>query len=54
VDAGWVSAGYGLREAAPVLVYAIRGPMPVTLRTDLVLVAPGTPVEVARSLVGRA
>jgi hypothetical protein len=50
---GWISRGYGLRERATVLVYAVRATAPVTLRTDLVLVPSGTPATVARSLVGR-
>ena len=51
---GWISQGYGLRRPAPVLVYAVRAAVPLLLRTDLVLVEPGTPVAVARSLVERA
>ena len=35
---GWISTGYGLRRPAPVLVYAVRAVVPLTLRTDLVLV----------------
>ena len=54
IDRGWVSAGYGLRRAAPVLVYAVRscrcpslcGPIWCWCHT-----AP--PASVARSLVGR-
>jgi Heparinase II/III-like protein len=52
-ESGWVSRGYGLREPAMVLVYAVRSTLPLTLRTDLVLVPSGTPVTVARSLVER-
>ena len=52
-EAGWISRGYGLREPATVLVYAVRSTVPLTLRTDLVLVPSGTPATVARSLVGR-
>jgi uncharacterized heparinase superfamily protein len=52
-EAGWISEGYGLRRPAGVLVYAVRAPVPLQLRTDLVLVPHGTPVEVARSLVER-
>jgi uncharacterized heparinase superfamily protein len=48
---GWISAGYGLRRPAPVLVYAVRAPVPLRVRTDLVLVPRGTPAEIARSLV---
>jgi hypothetical protein len=35
-----------------VLVYTLRATVPLTLRTDLVLVEHGTPASVARSLVG--
>jgi uncharacterized heparinase superfamily protein len=52
-EPGWISLGYGLRQPAPVLVYAVRGVVPLLLRTDLVLVPHGTPMSVARSLVGR-
>ena len=38
-DQGWISKGYGMREPAPVLVYAVNGRTPIQLRTDLVLVA---------------
>jgi uncharacterized heparinase superfamily protein len=48
-EQGWISKGYGLREPAPVLVYAVRGAVPIHVRTDLVLVGRGTPVDVARS-----
>jgi hypothetical protein len=51
---GWISRGYGLREPAPVLVYAVRASVPLALRTDLVLVPRGTPAAAARSLVERA
>jgi len=51
---GWISRGYGLREPAPVLVYAVRASVPLALRTDLVLVPHGTPAVVARSLVERS
>ena len=50
---GWISAGYGLRQPASVLVYAVRARVPLHLRTDLVLVPLGTPAAVARSLVER-
>ena len=50
---GWISTGYGLRQPAPVLVYAVRAVVPLHLRTDLVLVPLGTPAAVARSLVER-
>ncbi len=50
---GWISQGYGLRRPALVLVYAVRAAVPLHLRTDLVLVEPGTPAAVARSLVER-
>jgi uncharacterized heparinase superfamily protein len=49
---GWISRGYGLREPAPVLVYAVRAAVPLALRTHLVLCPSGTPASVARSLVG--
>jgi hypothetical protein len=52
-EQGWISRGYGLREPAMVLVYAVRARVPITLRTDLVLVPRGTPAAVARSLVER-
>jgi hypothetical protein len=51
-EPGWISRGYGLREPATVLVYTLRATVPLTLRTDLVLVEHGTPASVARSLVG--
>ncbi len=50
---GCISRGYGLREPAPVLVYAVRASVPLALRTDLVLVPRGTPAAAARSLVER-
>jgi hypothetical protein len=50
---GWISTGYGLRQRATVLVYAVRALVPLHLRTDLVLVPLGTPAAVARSLVER-
>jgi hypothetical protein len=52
-EEGWISRGYGLRESAVILVYAVRATVPLTLRTDLVLVPHGTPGAVARSLVER-
>jgi len=52
-EGGWISRGYGLREPATVLVYAVRSTVPLTLRTDLVLTPRGTPATAARSLVGR-
>ena len=45
--------GYGLRQPAQVLVYAVRASVPIRLRTDLVLVPLGTPVDVARSQLER-
>jgi hypothetical protein len=48
---GWISRGYGLREPASVLVYAVRASVPLALRTDLILVPHGTPAAAARSLV---
>jgi hypothetical protein len=52
-EAGWISRGYGLRESAQVLVYAVRARVPLVLRTDLVLVPHGTPASAARSLIER-
>jgi uncharacterized heparinase superfamily protein len=52
-ETGWISRGYGLKETATVLVYSLRGHVPVHLRTDIVLVPRGTRVDAARSLVGR-
>jgi uncharacterized heparinase superfamily protein len=49
---GWISRGYGLREPATVLVYAVNGKTPIELRTDLVLVPSGTPASAARCLLG--
>ena len=46
---GWISRGYGLREPARVLVYALRSSVTFRLRTELVLVPSGTPLDVARS-----
>jgi uncharacterized heparinase superfamily protein len=48
---GWISRGYGVREPARVLVYAVRARAPIRLRTDLVLVPSGTPASAARCLV---
>ncbi len=48
---GWISRGYGLREPATVLVYATHARVPLTLRSDLVLIDSGTPISAARSLV---
>jgi uncharacterized heparinase superfamily protein len=50
---GWISRGYGLREPARVLVYAVRASVPLTLRTDLILVPHGTPAAAARSQIER-
>jgi hypothetical protein len=52
-ERGWISRGYGLREPASVLVYAVRASVPLALRTDLVLVPHGTRASAARSLVER-
>jgi glycosyltransferase involved in cell wall biosynthesis len=41
-ESGWISRGYGLREAATVLVYAVRATLPLRLTTRLVLEARGT------------
>jgi hypothetical protein len=48
---GWISRGYGLRQPARVLVYAVRARVPLRLRTDLVLVPVGTSRAVARCQV---
>jgi hypothetical protein len=50
-DQGWISRGYGLRESARVLVYAVQARVPIRLRTDLLRVPRGTPSDVARSLL---
>jgi uncharacterized heparinase superfamily protein len=52
-EIGWISRGYGLREPAPVLVYAVRASVPLALRTDLILVPHGTPATAARSQIER-
>ncbi|HEX8968951.1 MAG TPA: alginate lyase family protein [Chloroflexota bacterium] len=52
-EPGWISDGYGMRRPATVLVYAVRAAVPLHLRTDLVLVPHGTPVDAARSLLER-
>ena len=51
VGLGRLRPGYGLREAATVLVYAVRRAVPLRLRTDLALVPAGTSANAARSLV---
>jgi uncharacterized heparinase superfamily protein len=51
VEPGWISRGYGHREPAQVLVYSLRGPAPLRLVTQLVLVEPGTAAEAARCLI---
>lgn len=48
---GWISRGYGHREPAVVLVYALRGSLPLRLETRLVLVPPGTSSSAARCLL---
>jgi hypothetical protein len=50
-QSGWVSRGYGMREPATVLVFTTHARVPLSLRTGLALVARGTPVGAARSLV---
>jgi heparinase II/III-like protein len=50
-EPGWISRGYGLRQPATVLVYALRGPVPIRLRTHVALVAQGTSGQVARCQV---
>jgi uncharacterized heparinase superfamily protein len=52
-EQGWISKGYGLRQPAHVLVYAVRSAVPIRLRTELVLVPIGTPVDAARSQLER-
>jgi uncharacterized heparinase superfamily protein len=52
-ESGWISRGYGLRESAQVLVYAVRARVPLVLRTDLVPVPHGTPASAARCLIER-
>jgi hypothetical protein len=47
---GWVSRAYGHRERTPVLRYALRARVPLTLTTGLALVPRATPLEEARSL----
>jgi uncharacterized heparinase superfamily protein len=51
VEPGWISKGYGLREPSQVLVYAVRGRVPIHLRTEVVLVASGTSASAARCQV---
>lgn len=48
---GWLSRGYGLRDPARVLAYRLRATVPLSLRTDIVLVAADTSATVARSLI---
>jgi hypothetical protein len=43
-EPGWISRGYGQREPATVLVYAVRAALPTRLTTHLVLAATGTRV----------
>jgi uncharacterized heparinase superfamily protein len=49
-EPGWISRGYGQRQPATVLVYAVRTAVPVRLETRLALVPPGTSSSAARSL----
>jgi len=51
-EAGWISRGYGHREPARVLVYAVRAPLPLRLSTQLVLTPPGTSSTAARCVLG--
>ncbi|MDQ3810016.1 MAG: heparinase II/III family protein, partial [Chloroflexota bacterium] len=53
-EPGWISRGYGLRQPAMVLVFAVRARLPVHLTTTLVLVPTGTPVDQARLLLRSA
>jgi Heparinase II/III-like protein/Heparinase II/III N-terminus len=48
---GWISRGYGYREPATVLVFSMRGRVPLDLRTRLVLTEPGTSSAAARCLL---
>ena len=50
-EPGWISRGYGHREPATVLVYAVRATLPLRLSTTLVLVPTGTDARQARSFV---
>jgi hypothetical protein len=50
-EPGWISSGYGRRQPATVLVYALRAQLPLQLRTDLVLVPVGTSRSAARCQV---
>jgi uncharacterized heparinase superfamily protein len=50
-EPGWISSGYGRRQPATVLVYAVRARLPLRLRTDLVLVPAGTSRSTARCQV---
>ncbi len=50
-EQGWVSRGYGYRARAPILRYCLRADLPLRLTTGLVLVARGTSLATARSLV---
>lgn len=50
-DAGWLSRGYGHREPATVLRYAVRGKVPLRFVTGLALVPPTTPLHEARSIL---
>lgn len=50
-EAGWISRGYGQREPATVLVYTLRGRVPLRLETRIVLAEPGTSSSAARCLL---
>ncbi|MBV9544166.1 MAG: alginate lyase family protein, partial [Chloroflexi bacterium] len=50
-EPGWISRGYGQRESATVLVYSKHGPVPLQLRTWIVLTQRGTSSAAARSLL---
>ena len=51
VQDGWISRAYGHREPAPVLRYAVRRAVPLTLTTALWLAPTGTPLAAARSML---
>ncbi|MBI4492013.1 MAG: alginate lyase family protein [Chloroflexi bacterium] len=51
VEEGWVSRGYGYREPAPVLRYAVRARLPISVTLGLVLVPVATSFQDARALL---
>ncbi len=54
MERGWVSRGYGLREPAPVLRYAGRARLPLSLTIGLALVPARTSLEDARAVLDDA